>query len=237
MQPYQEAAEAIKTQGEAPLRLGKSAGNIAAGLGTAYYGGSLISRVVPWLSKYIPEDLFKKGLSKIDPRFGKFIDKATQSGKSVDEIKDFIGQKIEGGMENNKPKENRNIIEQESPELHQFIDQEIKNGRKPIEAGALAYNDKNYTKAINSLKNKHKLNWADIVQQVYGTGDKALPNQQQSLAEEAMNPPGSAPTSPQSAESQAFSKLQSQPQQIQQTGPGQKALMDILQKIDQKLGK
>ena len=206
MQPYQEATQEIKRQGELPLTTAKNAGSIAA---TAYAGGGLVNRVLPFLSKYIPQNLAIKGLSKIDPRYGKFIEKAMSAGKSFEEVKEFIGSKIEEEVESKKPaKQNKNIIEQESPELHQFLDQEIRKGRKPIEAAAIAQNDKRFSDLIGKLSKKHKTPWSNIIESVFGKGDMAQPNQQQE-----------------------------QPlQQDGQTGPGQQALMGILQKINQKLG-
>ncbi len=213
MQPYQESSEEIKRQGQAPLTAAKTAGSLGLSAATAYLGGNVVNRVLPFLSKYIPENLVKKGLEKIDPRYGKFIDKALAAGQSMDDIKEFIGQKIEQHEES--AEEKRNIIEQEFPELHNFIDQEIKKGRSSLQAGALAFNDKRFTQAINKLKNQHKLNWSTIIENVYGKDKMALP-QQKGLAEEAMQPEGSMPTKPPSAEQQAVN----QPSQGQQQGKG-----------------
>lgn len=177
MQPYQEASQEIRRQGELPIKALKTVGSLAATTAAAYAGGPVLSRVMPFLSKYIPEDLAIKGLSKIDPRFGKFIKKALSSGKSFDEVKGFIEEKAEEGAQEEQAKESRNIIEQESPELHQFIDQEVKKGRKPIEAGAIAQNDKRFTDIIKKLMKNHKTNWSDIIQSIYGTGETAQPQQ------------------------------------------------------------
>jgi len=177
MQPYQEATQEIQRQGELPFKIGKTAANIAASAAGAYYGGELISKVAPWLSKYIPVDLMKKGLSKVHPGFGKFIDKSLAAGQTADKIKEFIGQKMEESQTKNK--ENRNIIEQESPELHQFLDQEIRGGRNPIEAGALAQNDKRFSSIIQKLMKVHKTPWSNIIQSIFGNGQTAQSNQQQ----------------------------------------------------------
>ena len=183
MQPYQEAAEEVKRQGELPLKIAKSIGKGTASAAASYLGGGAINRVLPFLSKYIPENLVKKGLSKIDPRYGKFIDKALSGGKSIENVKDFIGEKIEESSESGQaPKENRNIIQQYSPELHQFMDQQIKQGRSPIEAAAIAQNDKKFSEIIKKLSKDHKSPWSSIVEGVYGGQGQAQsqgqPNQQ-----------------------------------------------------------
>ena len=175
MQPYQEATREIQRQGETPLRIGKA----AAGIASAYYGGNLISKVAPWLSKYIPEDLMKKGLSKINPGFVKFIDNSLKSGKSIDEIRRYIGEKMQEGQSQDKAKQSKNIIEQESPELHQFLDEQIRKGRKPIEAAALAQNDRRFSSVVQKLSKTHKTPWSKIIESIYGLGENALPDQQQ----------------------------------------------------------
>lgn len=204
MQPYQKASEEIRRQGEFPANAIKTAGSLAVRAIPTIGGGLALGKVLPFLSKYIPEDLAIKGLSKIDPRFGKFIKMAMSNGKSFDEAKEFIREKAEGSQEQSK--ENRNIIEQYSPELHQFILGEIQNGRKPIEAAALAQNDKRFSNVIKKLEKDHKTNWSNIIQSTYGVGETAQPQQ-----------------------------MQQQPSS-QQIGPGQQALMQVLQKINQKLG-
>src|SRR6185312_10659550 len=75
------------------------------------------------------------------------------------------------------PKESRNIIQQYSPELHQFIDQEVRKGHKPIEAGAIAQADKRFKDIISKLTKDHQTPWSNILESVYGGGEQALPPQ------------------------------------------------------------
>ena len=133
MQPYQKAGKEIQRQGEFPKEILKTVGSLAATAGTTALGGLAASRVLPFLSQYIPQDLAIKGLSKIDPRFGKFINKALSKGTDFEEIKNFIKGKAEEGEEKQPAKQNGNIIQQESPELHSFVEQEIKNAGNPGE--------------------------------------------------------------------------------------------------------
>ncbi len=175
MQPYQEASEEISRQGNAPLNIAKNVGGLASAGATTYFGGAAINRVLPFLSKYIPEELAIKGLNKIDPRFGKFINKAMAAGQTFEEVKDFIGSKVEEGVEQSKPaKENRNIVEMYSPELHQFIQEQIQSGRSPLEAGALASlgkkGGKDFKKIIEKMEKEHKSPFSAILQTVYGQG-------------------------------------------------------------------
>jgi hypothetical protein len=258
MEPYQRATEEIRRQGELPLDLAKKAVSVGSAAATGLAGGAAIGRVLPFLNKYVPQDLAIKGLSKLDPRFGKFINKALSAGQSFDEIKDYIGGKAEE-EEQKVAKESRNIIQQYSPELHQFIDQEVKKGNSPFEAGTRAQKDKRFSNIISKLSKDHKTPWSNIIESVFRNGSpdpkqeavkkfKEHQKKQSTLERESnrfgeyydvMNPPGSMPSRPPSAEQQAFTQpaqQQMQQQQPGQPGQGQQALMAMLQKINQRLG-
>jgi hypothetical protein len=222
MQPYQAASQALRSRAESPGQLLQG----AAGAGLAFAGGGLASagarlggialgKVAPFLSKYIPKDLAIKGLSKIDPRFGKFIESALEEGMEFDEIKDFIGEKAEEGQPKAKAQENRNVIEQYSPELHAFINEQIQSGRSPLEAGALASLDrkggKSFKSVIKKLEQDHKSPFSAILQSVYGGQEAASQQPQEGIQQQQQGQP-------------------------QQGGQGQAALMAILQKIQQTRG-
>lgn len=213
MQPYQEATEEISRQGELPLKIAKNAvsagGAVASAGGGAYLAGGALNRVLPFLSKYIPPDLAMKGLNKIDPRYGSFIKKAMAAGKTFDEVKEFIGSKIEEEGESNKPaKQDRNIIEQYSPNLFQYLKDLIGKGSSPVQAAAKArkFLDKKDQDLISKMEKEHKTDWPSIVQSIFGGQGTAQPQQPDQVNQGA------------------------------QSGPGQQALMDILSKINQQLG-
>ena len=177
MNPYEKTAQKMKRQSEGPKRFSKAGSAISGVVGAASFT-PILSRAAPFLSEYIPETLAIKGLSKISPKFGKFIQEAFDSGYDYDEVKDFIGQQINDSQEG-QAKENRNIIEQESPELHQFLNNEIRNGRNPIEAAAIAQNDKRFSSIIKNLMKKYKTPWSNLIQSIFGSGEQALPQQKQ----------------------------------------------------------
>lgn len=235
MQPYQQATQQMIKQGEMPLR---SAGKVASIASSAYAGGKLLGQVLPLLNQYIPQDLAIKGLSKINPSFGKFINTALENGKPFDEIKEYIKEKAETAEES--AKENRNVIQQYSPELHQFIDDQVKNGRSPIEAGAIAQHDKRFSDVIKKLIKDHKTPWSNILESVYGSQQMAQPEQQsqgqqnQPMSIKQMLTGNANPTPEQVQQIQQQGQTQ-QPQQ-QGNGQGQQALMAILQKINQRMG-
>jgi hypothetical protein len=179
----------------------------AASIGTAAVAGPLAARVMPFLNQYIPAALAVKGINKVSPKLGSFLKKGEEMGLNVQEGLDFLKEKLTKGTET--AKESRNLIQQYSPELHEFIDQEIKKGRTAIEAGAIAQHDKRFKDVITKLSKDHKTPWSSILESVYGSQGQAQPQSQQ----------------------------QQPPQQPgQQGGQGQAALMAILQKIQQSRG-
>lgn len=188
------------------------AASAATGFGIGA-SGALTSRIMPFLSQYIPVDLAMKGLNKVSPKLADFLKKGKAAGLDVEEglqfIKDKLNPKTQEEPEGAKEslKENRNIIEKYSPELHQFISDQIKMGRSAIEAGALASLEqkggKGFKNVIDKIVKDHKTPWSAILESVYGSEQAAKSNPQQ----QQPNP-----------------------------GPGQQALMDILQKINQRLG-
>jgi len=176
MIPYREASQEVQKQTERPLKFAAA----AASLALPGVGAGIASRVIPFLSQYIPEELAIKGLSKVDPRFGQFISKSLSEGKSFQEVKDFIKEKIQGSEESQEnPKESRGIIEQYSPELKQFIMQEIQKGRSPIQAGAVAQAQGKFNDIISKMSKDHKIPFSSILETDFGVEGQEPANQQQ----------------------------------------------------------
>src|ERR1700722_6626807 len=213
-----ERSENIRSTVKGGLKTAASLGAAALTGGTAAaIAPAISSRVLPFLSQYIPAGLAVKGLSKVNPTLGKFLKKGQEMGLDVKEGIDFIRNKLgyNEEEEKKKTKQEKNIIQKYSPELHQFISDEIKKGRTPIQAGALAQNDKRFKSAINKLSKDHKTNWSQIIQGIYGTGETAQPQQQMQ-------------------QSQPVEEQAQQPQQG--AGQGQQALMGLIQQYMQSRG-
>ena len=183
--------------------------NVSKGVGAAgtLAGGAITARIMPFLSELIPSDLAMKGLSRISPKLGDFLRKGQSMGLKIKEGLRYVKEEIQP---KEKTKDSRNIIEQYSPELHQFILDQIQQGRSHIEAGALAQleskGSKGFKSVIDKITKDHKAPWSAILQTVYGQGQEAA---------------------------QQAQKIQ--PTQ-QQGGQGQQALMAILQKLQQARG-
>jgi hypothetical protein len=191
MQPYQEASQEVRRQAGVPAKALGMAGSFASGALLGSASKFALDKVLPLLSEFVPEDFARKALRKIDPRIGKFIDKAVESGNDYGEIKTFIKQKADSHIENEQKK---NPIQRHSPELHQFILDQIQQGRSPIEAGALASLDKKggqgFKKIIKKIEEEHKSPWSSILEAVYGASQQGqAPTQQQQPAQVQENNP------------------------------------------------
>jgi hypothetical protein len=212
MEPYQAAGEEIIRQGEAPGKFVKKALSTATSLAT---GGIAATKVLPFLSKYIPENLAMKGLSKLDPRFGKFIQGAQERGFSFDDIKDFMGEKIQSG-EGEKEKEN--ILSKYDPMLDKvlryYIDQK---GLTPSQAATHAeVREPKLKKIIEQVKKDFKnKNFAEIVENAYVNYKK---KGQESVSDQIVEP-------------------QQQSQQAGQNGGLAPDIMAAMNDISQRLNK
>lgn len=210
--------------------------NISKGVGTAVglASGAASARILPFLSTFIPTDLAMKGLSKVAPKVADFLKRGQSMGLKVDEgiqyIRDSLNPREE--KQNERTKDNRNIIEQYSPELHQFITQEVAGGRNPIEAAAIAQNDKRFSEVIKKLSKDHKTPWSSIIDSIYGTGQYGGAANASSQTQTSES--GQPPLTKAQAAWQAFN--QSRQPEKRPDGPGAQALMDILSKVNQKLG-
>ena len=213
MRPDEEASEAyIARDKKFRQNIKTGIGAAASIAGTAGLGG-LASKVMPFLNQYVPMGLAMQGINKVAPKLGEFLRRGQSMGLDVKDGMAFIKSKLDPEGNDQAVKEDKNVIQKYSPELHQFIDEQLKRGRSSLEAGAIAQNDKRFSDTIKKITKDHKAPWSSILQAVYGE------KQNQGATESA------APQQP-----------GQQPQQGGQPGPGQQDLMDILQKIQQARG-
>lgn len=226
--PYKRAAEEIKSHGEKPLKTLAAVGSAAASI---YGGKAIIEKALPFLNEFIPAGLAIKGLQKVNPKLGDFMKDTLAAGFTTNEVKDFIKEKLVPTEKSKEsPKENRNVIEQYSPELFQFVKEQLNQGRSPLEAGALAQLNQKFKGVISKMETDHKTPWSGILQTVFGNMQPPQAPQQQAQSPQMQQP--QAPAQPQ-APMQAQAPGQPQGQGV---GPGQQALMQMIQKINQKLG-
>lgn len=216
LRPDEKATESEIRRAQSRTRDVRSGLETASSLGTAGLAGKAASNILPFLSEYIPHDLAFKGINKVMPGLGDFLKKGEKQGLTLKSGLDFLKEQFK---EKESAKEDRNIIQQYSPDLNQFIKDQLTNGRSVMEAGALAEMGGKFKKEISQMVKDHKAPWSSILQNVFGGEDFAKNDQ-----EAQMSP------NPQSQQAQPQQQTQGQP------GSGQQALMQMLQKINQRMG-
>jgi hypothetical protein len=197
--------------------LGAATGLVGGG---AALGSKLGSRILPFLNQYISPDMAMKGISKISPELGSFLKNGMKSGLDLKSGLDFLKEKLSPQEE--KKKDPMELISGYSPELAQFIQGHIKNGRSPKEAAALAKVSTPHGKSVKDIEKQTKENFVDMVERLLGSSASQAPSQQAQQPQQQSQP------------QQMISPQQGQQQG--QGGPGQAALMAILQKINQRTG-
>jgi len=183
------------------------------------------ARILPFLNEHIPKDLAIKGISKISPDLGNFLKKGMEKGLDLKEGFQFVKDQIQPKKEEEQkqteqPKENRNIIQQYDPELHEYITNRIRMGDSPVQAGIKALGHERFKQAIIKIEKDHRTKISKILQSIYGgdiAGEASLPAQSQEQSQPQKQP------------------QQEQQQQTQQGQPSQanQALMQALQAAKQ----
>lgn len=225
MQPYQEASEELLRRGERPGQLAKKAGNLGLGAAATYGGAALAGRVLPFLNKFIPNDLAIKGLRKVDPRLGKFIDTALKNGGTFDEAKEFIRNKIEEDDVVQDAK-NDNVIWKFSKKLAKFIDDAVGVGHTIDEVEGMARAPGNkFKKDIENIEKSMGLPFKDIIRLIHG-GSRSKKGSMQSAV---------SPSMAVEEDSMPINQSSQQAQTQAQPGQGQQALMAMLQQINQRM--
>jgi hypothetical protein len=184
----------------------------AVGVGTAALGasaiGGLSSKIIPFLSEYIPENLAMKGINKVAPKVGDFLKRGMENGLDIKSGLNYLKENLGFGSKAATAPQEQNIIAQYDDKLHSFIEEQINQGRAPLEAGAIARSSGKFNKAITQMEKDHKSNFSSIIESVYGQQEQQQPMQQ----------------------AQQMSQQQMQPQQ-QGQGPGAQALMALADKL------
>jgi hypothetical protein len=150
-------------------------GNLKRGVGTAasIAGGAAASRVMPFLNGHVPVDLALKGLSKVSPQIADFLKRGQQAGLDIKEGMNYVKDLMKPDESKQAPApDKKNIVEQYSPELHQYIVNELKTGRPLLQIAALAQlggKKGSFKKAIEQMEKDHQAPWSSIAESIYGS--------------------------------------------------------------------
>lgn len=180
-QPHQEASQEFQRQSTVPSRSLKTAANIGLGVAT---GSTILNRALPFFSKFIPQNIALKGLSRVNPTMGKFISASEEQGFDPQEIYDFMENKLKEGIgqqEETEAKDERNLIQKYSPEIFQTLEYLIKQGLSPAQAALdiRQHEDSKVKNLISQMEKDYKQDWPSIVESVFGQAGVQKPAQQQ----------------------------------------------------------
>ncbi len=184
----------LATQSEIKKSMGRT-NDIRSGLeaissfGGATLGAKAASKILPFINQYIPKDLALKGINKVMPSLGKFLQNGVSQGLSLQSGLDFL--KDEFSKESTKkenPKE-QNIISQHSQELYQALKDKIGQGIQPLAAAYQFANDSKYKKDVTDIQKKTGKSFSDLVSAVFGgdANEQAAPQAQQTKGKGAEN--------------------------------------------------
>jgi len=193
LRPDEQAAQANVSRAERNRDFIKSGFNAAS-------GAAIASKVVPWLSQYISPDLAMKGISKVAPKLGEFLENGRKMGLDVGQGLDFIRERVPQEEQSKKAVDSKNIISQYSPSLFEKIKEMVMNGMKPIEAAFRIRRDMSkseFKKAIQKIENDHNTPFESIVDAIFG-GDSSQndPMQMQQPSQmQQMQPQGNSQSS------------------------------------------
>ena len=195
----------------------KTTAKTAIGLGTAAIGGGVGAKILPFLSEYIPMDLAVKGISKVSPKIGDFLKRGMSQGLDIKEGLNFVKDSITKPQEAKQapavetPKETPfDLLGKYSPKLAEYFRSQLQKGEKPGIVRLLAQQD--FPNEVKQIEKDHKRSFKEVINDLFE---------------------GKAPIQPSQAQP---SQPEQQPQAAQGVGPGQQKLMDMLQKLNQKLG-
>ena len=203
----------------------KGIGKLALGTGSLGIG----AKIAPFLSELIPVDLAMKGINKLAPKVGQFLKKGQEMGLNLKEGLDFLKKNM-----GEKEPEKKELAKESAGKTESFFTQAfqfLKSGKSveradPFLKYAKQFVDSGKIKDVEDLKTLYEM----FKQQQSGQQKKGSTGLSQGLQEQfnqGYGPQGQA--QPQQPRQQ-----QAQPQQT--AGPGQQALMAILQKINQGKG-
>jgi len=120
MRVERESAEREIEEAERPERLAKKAlsiGASAVGLGSLGIGKGMIKKLLPFLNTALPEDIAVKGISKVNGRFGKFIEAGIKKGLPVAGAIEYLRNEVENSPIAKKLEDYRKQTSQDSPAL------------------------------------------------------------------------------------------------------------------------
>lgn len=123
MRVERESAEREIEEAERPKKIAKNALSIGAsaiGIGSLGIGKDMIKRLLPFLNQSLPEEIAVKGISKINGKFGKFIEEGIKKGLPASGAIDYLRREAADTPLGKELKAYREQLAKDSPALQKF---------------------------------------------------------------------------------------------------------------------
>lgn len=165
----------------------------AAGMGVAG------SRLLPLLGEFVPMELAMKGINKIAPKVGDFLQRGQKAGLDLRDGFDFIKNQIEKSSERKEERESKSNpfqnFENEFPRLSEALNKIVEQGQ-PAEAAAAILKNASWAKSdINKLEKNVGKNFVDFVKEMFGSPQNQTVRQPQQMSSQVMQEIGMNPMS------------------------------------------
>jgi len=214
LRPDEQVAESeIEKSKKKDERL-KGGLSAAASAATGIIGGSMALKVLPFLSEYIPLELAKKGIDKVAPKLGKFLDHGLSQGLTLQSGLDFLkGEFIPEEGKKMKEEKQKNEVGEISQEIQDFIEQHVRAGKTPDYAAALAMINPKFLDIIRKIEKQTGKPFTASIRELYE--GKAVNQQgQQGQMPEQQGQMEQQPQGAQGQQSQINPKLQAAYQKL-----------------------
>jgi phytoene dehydrogenase-like protein len=200
--------------------VGSSIASAALGAGSAAIG----SKIMPFLSSYIPASLAMKGIKKVAPQLGEALSKGMDQGLNLEEGFEYLRDAF-----SSKSKDKKSNLQKYAPEVYEKMKEMVQQGENPRRALMRMLADKKHQEKLMRMQKDLGMDMYDIAEQAFR---KESP-QGQSAQDQNMQQ-----GSPQQTPSQQPMQQQAQQpmQNNQQQGQGAQKLLSILQQLKQARG-
>lgn len=196
LEPYQQAGQEIQRQNLRPIKAISGAASLAGTLGS---GGVIAKRILPLLSQFVPANLMRKGLEKIDPKLGRVIENALNNGYDIEEVRDFLSSKFsptenpnEAKQETQKEEEHPNItltkdLQTRYPHIVNALMKIIQQGQPPQAAAGIIKTHSQFSKDVKKIEKETGKNFVDLILELLGPQNQQEKIRQQNQGQQ-MNP-------------------------------------------------
>lgn len=190
----------------------KRGANVAISAGSAALGVTGASRLLPFLSEHIPFDLAMKGINKVNPKVGQFLQNGQKKGLDIKEGLSFLREQFAPKEEIREERKSGNPLEDfenNHTVLASLLAVRMRKGKDPIEAAKELLSMESTKNHIKNLEKQEGKNFIDYITEIFGSQGGAMQPQGQPI-----QPPPQPQRQPQAPIQQAQTQREDMKQNI-----------------------